>query len=183
MLRRAENVNVYYKRDLLGLFTGRFRILLEVGRKIHLSPNRVTVGEFRAMQARSSQTPVAYLRVGDRTYWRSADKWYTDNEGLAAEAVHALLVTRAMRQDDRVNRAMTIAAQGQLPVPDQRTGIPKDVKLLVWNRDQGSCRACGSKVDLQFDHIIPVSHGGSSTEHNLQILCGTCNRRKGASVV
>jgi 5-methylcytosine-specific restriction endonuclease McrA len=134
------------------------------------------------MEARSQQTPVAYLRLGERTYWRFQGRWHSDNEGLTHEAVHALLVTRSMRQEDRVNRAKTIAAQGQLPASVQRGSIPSDVRQLVWNRDGGACRTCGSKVELQFDHIIPVSHGGSDSEHNLQVLCGPCNRRKGASI-
>jgi hypothetical protein len=183
VLRRVENVQVFYKRDLWGLMTGKYKILLEVGRKQHLSARRVTVAQFRAMEAGSSQGPVRYMTVGERTFWRYADRWHTDNEGLTQEAVHALLITRAMRQDARVNRAMTVAAMGQAPVPAQRGAIPADVKQLVWNRDGGACRTCGSNVELQFDHIIPVSVGGGSTEDNLQVLCGPCNRRKGASVV
>lgn len=96
--------------------------------------------------------------------------------------MHALLVTRAMRNSDRVNRAMTIAAQGQLPVPSQRTGTAREVRQLVWQRDQGRCVYCGATSELQLDHQIPVSMGGSNTEANLQLLCGPCNRRKGAAV-
>jgi 5-methylcytosine-specific restriction endonuclease McrA len=72
---------------------------------------------------------------------------------------------------------------GQAPLPNQRGAIPTDVKQLVCHRDRGSCRMCGSNNELQFDHIIPISAGGSSTETNLQILCGPCNRRKGAAIV
>jgi len=56
--------------------------------------------------------------------------------------------------------------------------IPNDVKVLVWARDGGACVKCGSKKDLQFDHIIPVSEGGNSTVDNLQILCQKCNLEK-----
>ena len=183
MLRRVENVQVFYKRDFWGLMTGKYKILLEVGRKQHLSARRVPVAAFRAMEAQSAQTPVEYMTVGDRTFWRHAGRWHSDNEGLPQEAVYALLVTRAMRQNDRVNRAMTVTAMGQAPVPMQRGTIPPDVKQLVWKRDGGACCACGSGVELQYDHVIPVSLGGGSTEDNLQILCGPCNRRKGASIV
>lgn len=183
MLRRTENVDVYYKRDLWGLLTSKYKILLEVGRRSYLSDRRVSVPEFRAMATQSESEPVDYLTAGERTYWRYAGRWYTDNEGLSQEDVHALLVSRALRREDTVNRARSIAATQRLPAPAQRRGIPDDVKLLVMQRDGGACRECGSTAELQFDHVIPVSLGGGSTEDNLQILCGPCNRRKGASVI
>lgn len=183
VLRRTENVEAYYKRDLWGVLTGNYKILLEVGRKSYLSQRRVSVQEFRDMATRSDAEPVAYLTAGERTYWRYAGRWHTDNEGLTQDEVRALLVTRQMRRKDTVNRAMSIVAMQRLPAPSQRGSIPADVKQLVWNRDGGACCSCGSNEELQFDHIIPVSMGGASTEDNLQILCGPCNRRKGASVV
>jgi hypothetical protein len=57
--------------------------------------------------------------------------------------------------------------------------VPQDVKVAVAARDLGRCRHCGDAQDLQYDHIIPFSLGGSSTEvSNIQLLCGTCNRAK-----
>ena len=66
---------------------------------------------------------------------------------------------------------------------NQRTPIPSDVKRAVWKRDGGRCVNCGSEVDLEYDHIIPVAKGGSSTVQNIQILCMTCNRKKHASIL
>ena len=58
--------------------------------------------------------------------------------------------------------------------------IPQDVKIQVSVRDQGRCVQCGSAEDLHYDHKIPWSKGGANTVNNIQLLCGTCNRRKGA---
>jgi 5-methylcytosine-specific restriction endonuclease McrA len=58
--------------------------------------------------------------------------------------------------------------------------ISADTRLFVWGRDGGQCRRCGSTADLQFDHIIPRSLGGSGIADNVELLCGRCNRRKGA---
>ena len=58
--------------------------------------------------------------------------------------------------------------------------IPQDVKIEVAARDGGRCRQCGSNKELHFDHVIPWSKGGPNTVDNIQLLCGTCNRRKGA---
>jgi 5-methylcytosine-specific restriction endonuclease McrA len=58
--------------------------------------------------------------------------------------------------------------------------IPQDVRIQVAARDKGKCRECGSNEDLHFDHVIPWSKNGANTVNNIQLLCGRCNRRKGA---
>jgi flagellar biosynthesis GTPase FlhF len=60
--------------------------------------------------------------------------------------------------------------------------IPPQVKQNVWQRDGGRCVECGSKEKLEYDHIIPVSKGGSNTERNVQLLCEHCNRTKHANI-
>jgi hypothetical protein len=64
----------------------------------------------------------------------------------------------------------------------RREPIPERVRHAVWRRDHGRCVQCGSNEQLEFDHIIPLSRGGSSTERNLQLLCAQCNRAKGSTV-
>ncbi|HWA27946.1 MAG TPA: HNH endonuclease [Lacunisphaera sp.] len=73
------------------------------------------------------------------------------------------------------------------PVPyDPNPGrmIPTAVKREVWKRDNGKCAQCGSKLNLHFDHIIPWSLGGSSTEvRNIQLLCSAHNLSKSDDIV
>jgi 5-methylcytosine-specific restriction endonuclease McrA len=59
-----------------------------------------------------------------------------------------------------------------------REAIPAAVRRAVWQRDQGRCARCGRRERLEFDHIVPVSRGGSSTERNIELLCESCNRTK-----
>lgn len=63
-----------------------------------------------------------------------------------------------------------------------RTTIPMDIANAVWNRDGGKCCMCGSKENLEFDHIIPISKGGATTFRNLQILCKNCNIKKSDNI-
>ncbi|MFI6777232.1 TerD family protein [Nocardia sp. NPDC050412] len=68
--------------------------------------------------------------------------------------------------------------------PGQRDtrSIPQEVKAEVWQRDGGKCVECGDGHYLEFDHIIPLSRGGATSATNLQILCRSCNRAKGARI-
>ena len=63
------------------------------------------------------------------------------------------------------------------------------VKLIVItenlrnNNGNICCAICGSKLssinECHFDHIFPYSKGGKSTADNCQILCVSCNLKKG----
>lgn len=55
-------------------------------------------------------------------------------------------------------------------------------KALVWKRDEGQCKNCGSNYALQIDHVKPFAIGGKTTSDNLRLLCKNCNQRKGIEV-
>ena len=61
--------------------------------------------------------------------------------------------------------------------------IPDDVKVAVWQRDQGMCVKCNATDYLEYDHIIPFSKGGANSINNIQLLCRKCNLSKGAELV
>jgi hypothetical protein len=63
-----------------------------------------------------------------------------------------------------------------------RRPIPEAVRHEVWRRDSGRCVDCGSREELEFDHIVPVSKGGSNTARNIELRCESCNRRKAARI-
>ena len=63
-----------------------------------------------------------------------------------------------------------------------RPSIPEQVRIEVWRRDGGKCVKCGSRENLEYDHIIPISKGGSNTARNIELLCEKCNRSKGANI-
>jgi hypothetical protein len=78
-----------------------------------------------------------------------------------------------------------IEAQMMLNAYDRNLGrqpIPSDVRREFWRRDEGKCVKCGSRLKLEYDHIIPVAKGGGNTARNIELLCESCNRSKSASI-
>lgn len=61
----------------------------------------------------------------------------------------------------------------------------KEDAFAAARNDDGSyvCAGCGevfpTRLFLQVDHIVPMAKGGLSIPENLQVLCRTCNQRKG----
>ena len=56
--------------------------------------------------------------------------------------------------------------------------ISKDIKFRVWQRDQGECTNCASKVNLNYDHVHPKALAGVNSVENLRLLCFHCNQRR-----
>jgi hypothetical protein len=53
------------------------------------------------------------------------------------------------------------------------------LRLEIFERDGFTCQYCGAHgVELQCDHIIPVSRGGSNDPENLTTACCPCNQSK-----
>lgn len=61
--------------------------------------------------------------------------------------------------------------------------ISLHIKNEVWRRDQGSCVECGSSLNLEYVHIVPISKGGSNTTRNIQLICEKCNRKSWRSSI
>jgi 5-methylcytosine-specific restriction endonuclease McrA len=54
------------------------------------------------------------------------------------------------------------------------------VRRIVFERDAYACGYCGTREDLQVDHLIPLSRGGSNGFDNLITACVSCNLSTGA---
>ena len=68
-------------------------------------------------------------------------------------------------------------------------------RRVIYDRDEGECRRCATKVMFggitahpfqsvasgQIDHIFPRSRGGQNEAGNLRLLCLTCNSMKGTT--
>ena len=59
--------------------------------------------------------------------------------------------------------------------------IPFHIRLKVARRDDYTCQICKKHLmddEIEFDHIIPISKGGSTEESNLRLTCFKCNQEK-----
>lgn len=102
---------------------------------------------------------------------------------LTKEEAGLLALEAVLKREKRFQKLSQVAGlEGKLVKASRREPIPDEVRLFIWKRDEGRCVKCGSRENLEFDHIIPVSKGGSNTARNLQLLCESCNRSKSDSI-
>jgi 5-methylcytosine-specific restriction endonuclease McrA len=87
------------------------------------------------------------------------------------EAIHT--PTRAIR----VPRVVVLVAHAHLPHHRVRFS-----RMNVYARDESACQYCGrrrARSELNLDHVIPRSRGGSTSWENVVCSCVACNLRKG----
>lgn len=60
-----------------------------------------------------------------------------------------------------------------------RRTISEKLRSELLAKFNHSCVICGSTHRLQIDHIVPWSLGGLTEKENLQVLCQSCNLKKG----
>ena len=119
------------------------------------------------------------------------NNWYYILADISFDDAVALITAEELREKQKVEREKQKLhreierAKSLLngeEVKRHRKSISREVQNFVWNRDGGKCVECGSNENLEFDHIIPFSKGGSDTARNLQLLCETCNRKKSNNI-
>ncbi|MDE2290440.1 MAG: HNH endonuclease [Elusimicrobia bacterium] len=156
----------------LAIFSGRIpkshpwreRLEREVERRSNLEP----------LSLDGTDVPNCFLFRG-KIYRASRAGYTTEEMMLQIEDSEE----RERRRFDRLRRRSK-AARDEPAFKRER--ISEEVRMAVWQRDGGKCAKCGSNEFLEFDHIVPVSQGGSSTMRNVELLCERCNRGKGANV-
>ena len=60
--------------------------------------------------------------------------------------------------------------------------IPRDIKHVLYGKQEGNCLGCDWHFPfhaLTIDHIVAISVGGPDVAENMQLLCGSCNSKKG----
>jgi hypothetical protein len=108
--------------------------------------------------------------------------YYFDDSDMHTQEEHLLLIKehyfKQERKFKRLQKDIRLFEKLEAKEIEPREPIPEDVRFAVWRRDGGRCVTCGSKKNLEFDHIIPKSKGGGDSARNIQLLCQRCNREK-----
>src|SRR5207249_9625457 len=76
----------------------------------------------------------------------------------------------------RVPEVVTLTTYDCLPAL-----IVRFSRRNVFRRDHFTCQYCGARpgsAELTIDHVVPRSHGGTSSWENCVLACVTCNRHK-----
>ena len=130
------------------------------------------------LQAQSGAEANGEFWVCDNRVFRVLGADLVSEEVLLLHIQHAALKAKEkLRRIRRDSQAVHNSKQAK-----NREPIPRDVRLYVWQRDQGKCVQCNSQEKIEYDHIIPISEGGGNTARNIQLLCETCNRQKGKTI-
>lgn len=77
----------------------------------------------------------------------------------------------------RVPRVLLLTAYERVPKRHVRFS-----RFNIYSRDNNTCQYCARRLprtDLNLDHVVPRSRGGTSTWENVVCSCHHCNRRKG----
>lgn len=108
---------------------------------------------------------------------------YEITEVFPAEELKLTILETADRERKKFERLTAkFDPHFQSLLNDIRQRIPESTRIYVWRRDQGKCARCGTRENLTYDHIIPVSKGGGNSPRNVELLCDKCNRKKGDSI-
>lgn len=183
-LRKVANVQV--KRVRLGGFLRpklgfEFRVPMRGSRYTYWRW-RVSEELYESLKEQQQSEPKSVLRAEGRTWWWYKHAFYAENDGYSAEDVKLLLSDREKKKQRKLERLRKEMLSDHAIEQARRERLPEDVRIFVWKRDDGRCVQCGSQENLEFDHIIPVSKGGSNTARNIQLLCESCNRSKSDSM-
>ena len=63
---------------------------------------------------------------------------------------------------------------------EYQNGVLKEIKLrkFIFSKYNNNCVYCGSKENLEVEHIISKSNGGTNSTKNLTLSCRKCNELK-----
>jgi hypothetical protein len=153
--------------------------------RLHSSQHHHECSERRfARLARSQgELPILVARKDGRRWWWFRDRFWWDDQGLAAENVRTIVLEADL---DRKQRAEALARARAAILGEHLMAAPlpseaQVVRFAVWCRDKGRCVDCRTSERVAFDRILPFDEGGSETASNIELRCEPCKERRVAN--
>jgi 5-methylcytosine-specific restriction endonuclease McrA len=101
----------------------------------------------------------------------SFENWCNLPPGIDDDVIHT------PRRSIRVPRVIQLLHYDRVPRREVRF-----TRRNIFFRDRNRCQYCGkifAQRELNLDHVVPLSRGGSSSWENVVCACIACNGRKG----
>ena len=180
MLKKDTNGVIQFRE--VGFFKKRRLFRFHTG-KIY-SQGEYEEEQYDILVTTQQYKPVAVMsdKSKNKTWWMFKNEFYWEDEGFTENEVKALILDKVQQKKRKIENAIARTSNQKIKPANGRQPIPDNVKMFVWQRDNGRCVKCGSQEKLEYDHIIPIAKGGSNTTRNIQLLCEKCNRSKGANL-
>ncbi len=139
----------------------------------------------RIVRASSSESDMVLDPFcGCATTMVAADRLRRQWVGIDISAKAAELVVQRVEADQGLWR--NIVHRRDIPSRTDLGTLPRhnsrENRESLYGQQGGDCAGCGEHFrlrNLEVDHVIALSKGGTDHISNLQLLCGNCNRIKG----
>jgi len=104
-------------------------------------------------------------------------------KGIKLELLFDELLDNYLEENDPERRTERKSNKPETDNNTRTRHIPQRIKDEVYRRDGGRCsfrgrdgKRCGSRWNLQYDHIVPYGKGGDNSPENLRLLCAEHNQ-------
>ena len=131
----------------------------------------MSLRQYPALVLNADFRPLSYYPLSLWPWQEAVKAVFLDRVNILAE------YQEVARSPSREMRIPSVVVLKEYVKPQKRVAF---TRFNLFLRDEFSCRYCGSKGDLTFDHVVPRARGGITSWENVVAACSPCNLRKGS---